>query len=885
VTIKDLYLSESEKIFQLHRKGEDGFTISSRLSGLVDSLLISLWEAIPRPAKNEFAIMALGGYGRYEMCPHSDFDLMILFENEKVKEQQSEMVQDLLHSLWDTGFDVGHSVRTVKDCVDLYETDVDSWASILESRYVCGNKNVLGVYAEKILSSIQKRKDFHFVTAILNGIDERHEKYGNAVKLLEPNIKNSAGGLRDLHNLLWIYRSLDVGFYSDPPFQSNGSACRMILSVLERKNLITHDQRIKVEEAQNFLLRTRHEIHYFTGTIHDTIDFPIQRQIAKGLGYGEDDQLKYVERFMRDYYLHARNIFHLNQRLTNQYRKNAQRQPWRKPKPAVLDDMYVANGSVLSLRDASFQFSGPEQVLKAFYWCGVHSLELDQLLQAQLVKAGNSFRIFNEEGIASQAAAEIFLAILRMKERVAETLTLMNEYDVLGKFIPEWGDLVAFFQHSMYHYYTADAHTLIALDHAEHLATGKSVLSEVYRNLPRREVLFLALLLHDIEKPHGITEHEVRGASVARRIFDRWGYPDENGDVQFLVRHHLDMEQVAFRRNINDPRTVAEFAELFKRPEQLDLLFLLTYCDLSAVNKNVWTHWKEMLLQQLYLQTREVVERHLPYPEAVSYQQELHKKFVESLVASMAKQMPETDIEKHLTAIQNEAYIHLFTQQDIAEHINLIGQLDTVSTIIKHDESYSVVTAITRDAPFLLSNLCGVLSANDANIFDAHIFTRNDGIVIDQFRVFDVASGTQLSEAQGEKIEQDFEDVLKGKVTLDLLFEKHHRRWKRRPRPMFLPNIRLDVVFEDAPDYTIIDVYAQDTTGFLYQVTRAISKLGLNIYFAKIATRVDGIVDSFYVLDEEKKKVTSDEQKRHISGRILHRIEQMTNIQLTPEEN
>jgi len=395
--------------------------------------------------------------------------------------------------------------------------------------------------------------------------------------------------------------------------------------------------------------------------------------------------------------------------------------------------------------------------------------------------------------------------------------------------------------------------------------------------------LFLALLLHDIEKPHGIQEHEIRGVDVAHRVLGRLHFDDEHEDIAFLIRNHLVMEQIAFRRNISDPKTVAEFAEMFQRPEQLDLLFLVTYCDLSAVNKNVWTTWKEMLLQELYVHTRRVLERKLPFKEAVSFQREEHKELVRSIIRTMSAQLPREEIERHLSSIHNEAYIKIFSIPDIAGHIKHIRNLDSLSSIVNHEESYSAVTAITRDAPFLLSNLCGVLSANDANIFDAQIFTRDDGIVIDQFRVVNVATKGRLLDEQVEKIKQDFDDVMRGSVTLEHLLERHHRRWKRRPKPLFHPNIRIDVEFEDAQDFTIADVYAPDTVGFLYKVTHTFSQLGLNIYFAKIATRVDGIVDSFYILDADGKPIHSEERREQIKEKLIHRIHQLINIQLSSQ--
>lgn len=881
VAVIDRYSSESSQIFREHRGGADGFAIAARLTSAVDAALTSRWNATPLSRRDDFAVLALGGYGRYELCPHSDFDLMILTTDEKTKNASTGAIQQFLHSLWDAGYTIGHSVRTVRDCVSLYETDIDSWASILESRFVCGGERARDLYTDAVMKTIRKKFDLVFVRAIIAGMDERHEKYGNSVKLLEPNIKNSAGGLRDIHNLLWIYRSTDTDYFSGSPFLNTESTCRLMLDTFHGKNVISKEERTAVSSALSFLLRTRHETHYFSKSIHDSLDFSIQREIARGLGFGGDAELQYVERFMHEYFLHARSIFRLNQRLINHFRKSVEPTSWRKQREQILAGGFVARGDELFQRNTAVELSTPVEVLNAFYLCGANSLTLGHALQATLASVGQSASVFSPQNIESPEAGAAFLKILRLEANVASTLTMMNDFDVLGKFLPEWGELVAFFQHSVYHYYTADAHTLIAIEHAERLAAAKGILGQVYRTLPRKEVLFLSLLLHDVEKPHGIPEHEIRGVGTARRVLDRLHYTDQLNDIAFLIRNHLVMEQIAFRRNISDPKTVAEFSELFQRPEQLDYLFVMTYCDLSAVNRNVWTTWKEMLLQELYLRTRAVLERKLSYAEAVSFQQKQHLDSVRLLIRTISEQLPEEEVEHHVSSIHNESYVHLFSVEDIAEHIERIRSLKTIDSIINHEASHSTVTAITHDAPFLLSNLCGVLSANDANIFDAHIFTRDDGIVIDQFRVVNVATKARLLDEQCEKIRQDFEDVLSGRESLEHLFEKHHRRWKRRSKPLFHPNIRIDVVFEDTPDFTIIDVYAPDAVGFLYKVTRTISKLGLNIHFAKIATRVDGIVDSFYVHDHDNAPIHDDQRKREIKEKIMHRIHQLINIQLS----
>jgi [protein-PII] uridylyltransferase len=350
-------------------------------------------------------------------------------------------------------------------------------------------------------------------------------------------------------------------------------------------------------------------------------------------------------------------------------------------------------------------------------------------------------------------------------------------------------------------------------------------------------------------------------------------------DVTFLVRHHLLMEQVAFRRNLSDPQTIIDFAAKIKNTHQLDLLYLLTYADLNAVNKNVWTDWKGMLLFELYRRARQILEGKLTTAQVEAAEAVRRASAVKELVNQLALALPAEQARGHLDAVESPGYLATFDAQEIAEHIRRIGTDETVSAIFKRQEDHTEVTIIARNAPFALSRFCGVLAANDANIFDARIFTRNDGMIIDRFRVIYFISKTALSDEQCRKIHQELNDVFNGKADIEQLLQRHRMKWKRRRRTLN-PNIRIDVEFEDHPRYTIIDVYAPDMLGFLYRITGTMSLLGLNISFAKIATRVDGIVDSFYVLDVSGKKLDETGQRSYVRSEILKVINDLTESEL-----
>jgi [protein-PII] uridylyltransferase len=342
--------------------------------------------------------------------------------------------------------------------------------------------------------------------------------------------------------------------------------------------------------------------------------------------------------------------------------------------------------------------------------------------------------------------------------------------------------------------------------------------------------------------------------------------------VAFLVRNHLVMEQTAFRRNVHDPATLREFAARFTRPELLDYLFVLTYADLSALNATVWTEWKAAMLQELYQRTAEVLNRKLSGVQIDAYHKEQHVEATENVVDALSEVLPREEVKKHLAGIDSASYLALFSEEEIAQHISHGSRLDLVSTIFSHSEGYTEVTVVARDAPFALSRFCAVLSANDANIFDANVFTRSDGVIFDRFRVSDASRRQRLDERTCEKIGKDLLSVMERQMDVDLLFQEHHKKWKRRPKMPLNPTTRIDVVFETIPQSTIIDVYAPDSVGFLYRITEAISSAGLDIRFAKIATRVDGIVDAFYVVERTGGPIFGAARRDQVREQLLKAV-------------
>ncbi|HCV42487.1 MAG TPA: hypothetical protein DGH68_03315 [Bacteroidetes bacterium] len=800
--------------------------------------------------------------------------MMVLCPAGANREGVSQTAKSFLHLLWDAGMTVGHSVRTLDEAVQIRGSIVDSWASMLESRFICGNRQLADELYAALKSATSSGNDAWFVDGVFEDIGSRHLKFGNSVKLLEPNVKKSAGGLRDVHTLLWLHRAGDTACFV--PATGRTSLTKEFLTFLKIKNLVDVDEYQAALKAYEFLLRTRHAMHYRRNALHDTLEYALQLEVAEELGYGSKAELRSVEVFMHEYYLHARTVHRLHQRLTNLYREKLADSSRLQGEGEKIQEFLWLRGDTLSIDHELMRFDRAGAIFEAFVRAAELDVDMDFRLKSAIERSAD---LITPSMQADEVLATLFRRIIGSK-RVARTLGEMNDLGILGKYIPEFGELVAFFQHNVYHYFTADEHTIVAIANAERLRDQQGVLREVFRNLKRKDILYVALLLHDIGKPRGVGDHEVTGVEMARQIFERLYMQEMFPDVAFLIRNHLIMEQIAFRRNIHDPETIKEFASKFERPEQLDYLYLLTYADLSAVNVNVWTEWKASMLQDLYMRTSEVLRRNLKGVQIDAFHQSQREAIEVGIVDSLSSSLSREKVERHLQGIQSDAYTAIFTEAEIARHIEKGELAETVSTLFSHSEGYTEVTFVAQDAPFALSRFCAVLAANDANIFDANVFTRNDGIIIDRFRVSEATSKRELTQPVCKKIADDLTQVMEGKLDVQHLFEAHHRRWKRRPKLPANPNVRVDVEFEDNPRFTIIDVYAPDSVGFLFRITETISRLALDIYFAKIATRVDGIVDAFYVLDRGGKPVTDPVWREMISSELLKTIRSLQEQEL-----
>ena len=866
--IKKTYEKGISETLRLHRAGVGGIRIALALTRQRDILLQSIFGLLTSDTKS-LTVVALGGYGRKELCFSSDTDVLFLISDEQQRTSTTFAVQEFIHNLLDAGLDIGHSFRTIDECINLPPDDFESRMSLIEARFLCGDRTNF----QRLLSSIQKkmREDnrTHFVNRISETRQIRHNKYGNSSKLLEPNIKNSAGGLRDIHTALWLLRG--TGTIPIPKILGASETATLLLLKSRAVKLQFAPSFLKrTKSSFDTLLRVRNEMHIQSNALHDTLEFSFQQRIASGLHYRNKSKRAKVEHFMQDYYSASRTISSFCSRILD-WSHDRWIADLHETKTTKLSGKLILRNGRISLLRRDVDISN-ELLLRTFLLRSERHAEFSFQLEDSIHR-----RLLVMKPLQTQSETDLFRLLLHRPSGIGSSLRKMNELGLLERWIPEWKPMVSFFQHNQYHYYTADEHTLIALANAEALEHSSLSFGTVFRSLTRRDTLYLACLLHDIAKPFHIGKHEIKGVFIAKRILQRLLYDDIREDVSFLIRHHLLMEQVAFRRNLNDPQTIVDFAKTFDRIEQLDYLYVLTYADLSAVNKNVWTEWKELLLRELYRKARTVLEKELTSEEIREQTtQQVEEKHTD-VVQSLASVLPAIEVNAHLAQLADTSYLTAFTHDEIANHVQAIRRGEKVTVLFQQSASYTDVTFIAQDSPGVLSKFCGVLSANDANILNAEVFTRRDGIVIDKFRVVEFLSNAAISEDHCSRISRDAGDVMAGLREVKSLIERHRMRWKRRAR-IVNPNTRCDVTFEDHLQFTIVDVYAPDTLGLLYRITETISRLGLNISFAKIATRVDGIVDSFYLLNAEGKKLTDPAQREAVKREILTTIQILSEL-------
>ena len=831
-----------------HLGGASGQQSVAAYAGFMDIFLGTLYRLAVEDAKREglvpspLVLVALGGYGRGELHPLSDLDLMLIYDGEMGPYVQ-RVTQGLLYALWDLGLQVGHAVRSLPDCLAMARTDFPSRTSMQQARLLVGDRRLFNRF-RKVLAENVYQKDFaQFLETTLTERDQRYRKFGGSPYMGEPNVKESAGGLRDIHTAMWL-ASTKFGTRT--------------LRELADKRLINGREQKTTDEALTFLWRVRNELHFLSGHKNDVLSRDIQPQIAKNFGYTGDELSLPVERFMREYYLHARVIHRVSRRLIARCRETLSRRATvqrRLRQEALADGLIVLDEQLhLAQADGRAFREEPVRLLKVFW----HSHHLGFELGVDVERAiEDSLDLIDDAFRASPEARELFLGICRSWGRTAQTLREMHELGVLGRYLPEWGALTCLVQYDIYHKFTADQHSLIAVQNLEALAPGQSPDSEgnaqVVSELERPGLLMLGMLLHDIGKGKG-HGHVAKGIPLIETLSARMGLAPEDADkVIFLVAHHLTMSHVAQRRDIDDPKTIETLAGVCRTPERLRMLYLLTCADMRAVGPGVMTGWQAQILWDLYARTLARLtggQRERPTRESVA------QRVTEAMRGDVAR----TAVAAHL-ALLSDRYLTTTSPQRIAAHLRLLDRLadgGVLATELFHhpDLGSSELVVGTRDVPGLFSIIAGTLASQGINILSAQIHTRADGIVLDTFQVNDPFGEAVTEEARWRRTLEALRRVLRGEASVEDLLARRRAVNPSGDGVPGPPKISVDNQISDSR--TVVEVKCPDRVGLLYVITRTLSGHGLDIASARIATEIDHAYDTFYVTDRQGRRLEDE---------------------------
>ncbi len=790
----------------------------------------------------DIAVIAMGGYGRAELAPHSDVDILIAC-GKKTKLVEA-IAGSFIRLMWDCGFELGHAVESLVEADAALTRDMDTKTALIESRWVCGSKRVARALEKKI-GRIRRSDREEYLRRKIDDALARREKFGNSFQLIEPNIKLSPGGLRDYQTLVWL------GLVGRAPHG---------LQALRKKGLLLRGERRELDDAYDFLLRARVEMHVGTRSKQDQLTVAVQQDVAKMLGFTPRGDHLAVEFFMREYYRHTRTVARITEDCIGALGHGA--------------DLGVLLGQSRLKRDAS-KLDMPLRLPTL----RKHPLAIFEKQKASGQKLSRALRrrleqvVEEELGAASivEKMRRAFPPLLDDDRNVDLVVRSLHETRFLMKIIPEYDQLTCLKRYDLYHHFTVDEHSFKVLENLVALgrpdAPADDPLVRLYSELPEKRVLFLSALLHDVGKIEG-RGHAKKGAVLSRTILKRMAVPQHEIDiVSDLIENHLLMSHFSQRRDPTDVGTLTAFCDRVGNRTRLKNLCLLTYADYRATSPLVWNEWKRTLLWELYVRAYDFMARREKQPEDV-YRQ--HK---EHLLAAF----PDGDARRralaHLDLLPG-GYLLTMTPEMVRDHMLMIAGLDDQPAVMSHRfiRGANEFTFCTQDKPYRLSELCGVLAISDFTILNAFAFTRRDGKVIDVFVVEPVDRGEALSISERllgiDRVRANLLDVVRGRLDLEAATKKHAHRWRRVSKGG-IP-VATQITFENdvSNDFTIIDVFAHDRPGLLYTITRTLSRLGLAIARAKISTEGARAIDSFYV-----GKLTSPEKLKELREALESAVE------------
>src|SRR5438034_3240205 len=877
---------EEHRLRLKHQAGGGGREICARRAELIDVLLQYVFGAAATAtrrgaSRTPLALVALGGYGRGELNPSSDIDVMLLHGEgtRKISPHLEEMVQQVLYLLWDSGFKVGHSTRSIKEAIAQANRDMLTKTAMLESRFLAGDAELAEQFREHFRSKCVEGHEREYVEMRMQDQVARHKKFGESVYLQEPHVKSGCGGLRDYQNLLWMT------YFKEGALSTNQ---------LVGKDWLSETDQRRIERAYDFLLRLRTDLHYATGRATDILHTNLQEEIAKRLHYSPGNGQLRSEALMRDYYEHTRNIFRVSERITAQfvsgYATNKTRSLFsflpliRSDKTAIGDSFFIRQKQLYPIRRDLFR-RDPEQMIRAFQLAQEHGLELSpelaDLLNRSLHHVTRTYQY-------ARGPREIFKMILSQKGDVGRILRIMHRVDFLGRYIPEFGQLTCLVQHEFLHRYTADEHTLVCIDKLDALTQTNDPKLTPYREIFKRIedpfILYLALLLHDTGKAIGARPHSEASALFAQRVASRLQLSSrQRKSLILLVDHHLTLSRIAQQRNIDDPATVVEFADVVRDQKNLDALMLLTLADGQGTSGDAWSDWKESLVWELFHETSRYLGDRQSYYEQITIERE-------SLRSSVARDLPPDyadEIDAHFELMPDN-YFRAWEVSQIVEHLKLLrsflrnvpsqGASPLVPALawkLLPEQGHSVVNLCTWEREQLLAKIAGSFSVVPINILSADIFHRADNIVLNVFRVCDTKARTVTNPCDFEIVERTLRCALEAeKFDFLPLIERAMQQTRRHLGPAIEFPTRISIDNKTHPTYTLIEIQATDRLGLLYDILSCLDRENVLITLSRINTQDRAAIDTFYVMDRstcakitDPRRITAIQQ--HLKEAIL----------------
>ncbi len=835
---------------------------------IYDYTTTHVYRATNPSEAEKMAVVATGGYGREMLAPGSDIDLLFLLPYKQTPWGES-VAEYILYILWDLGFKVGHATRTVDQCVKLANSDVTIQTALLDKWLIYGDEGLFAKLERRFLDDVVRGNERKFVDAKMTERSDRHQRTGESRYKVEPNVKDGKGGLRDLHTLNWLSKYL-FGHIVGPETVESG-----VFTAAEARTF---------HKCENFLWTVRCFMHFITGRAEEKLTFDLQPVIAEKLGYKDKGGLRAVERFMKHYFLIAKDVGDLTAILCSALEmKQMKTGPgltqlliplsWRfRRQVRQKTDFRIENGRI-NVSDRQAFRRDPVNLIRLF----ARAENADVFLHPDATRLlRQSLRLIDDGFRKNPEANRIFLELLTGETSPEATLRRMNEAGVLGRFIPEFGHVVAMMQFNMYHHYTVDEHLIRTVGMLTRIERGEAsdelpLSTEVVKTIRNRRALYVAAFLHDIGK--GRTEdHSIVGAEIAKELCPRLGLSSaETKTVVWLIEEHLTMSNIAQSRDISDPKTAQDFAKIVQSPERLKLLLLLTVADIRAVGPGVWNGWKGQLLRTLYAETEPLLSGgHTKTPR-----RRLLENAKEALRAAL-KDWPTVEVEAFIFRHYPDYWLRTDVEKQ-TYHASLLrkAQQNRKSFTFDHTtDAFTAITELTLFAPnhaHLLANFAGACAANNANIVGAHITTTRDGFALDTFLLQREFEQDEDEKRRATRIGQTIEKLLRGKTYVAKLLENAKKPPARIDAFTVEPEVIISNVLSDS--FTVIEISGLDRTGLLYDLTSTLSDLSLDIGSAHITTFGEKVVDVFYVTDLTGKKIENEARQKTIIERLTAALE------------